>query len=134
MPDGRTRRIMSPETLAKLAESRKKSRVGIHEFMTAYLEGDSLRGIATTLGITVQSVKARVKTMRKAGINVPDRVLGGTGRRGGTRAGYSALTVAQLNKLIEGAKNGTLSISAAGVAMVGGEAITPESDDADSYL
>jgi hypothetical protein len=116
---------MSDETRAKLAISRAKPRTSVHEFVNEWVGHSTIYEIAAALDVSPASVQTRAKTLRKLGVKLPDRVLGGPGRGGGGgragRVGYSALTVQQLNLLISGAQNGTLEVDTNGRPVVDGQ-------------
>lgn len=130
--DGRSRRVMTDETRAKLAASRAKPRTSVHEFVHSWMNGETIVAIAAELDVTPASVQTRAKTLRKLGVKLPERPLGGRGRGGsrGTRAGYSALTVEQLNALIAGAQNGTLAVDSDGLPTVDGARVSDIGSDA----
>ena len=126
--DGRARKPMSEVTKAKLALARAKPRTGVHEFVGAWLDGDSIRGIAQALDVTPASVMSRAKVLRKLSVNLPERPSGATGRgAGGRRIGYSAGTVEALNALIAGTQGSNAVISA-------GRATVNDEDNADDIL
>lgn len=143
--DGRTARVMSEDTKARLVEARSKPRTPVHEFVRGWMDNATINEIATALDISAASVQSRAKGLRKIGVKLPERPLGGRGRIGGVagRAGYSAITVEKLNALIAGAQNGTLGVSSDGHPTINGSPIGDDgsvatsespSDDMDSLL
>lgn len=98
---------------AALAAARGKERVPAPEFVHAWMNGDTVLSIAATLELSVASVQARAKTLRKNGVKLPERPSGGPGRgsHNGARAGFSGDRINQLNALIEAAEAGRISMT-----------------------
>lgn len=67
-------------------------RVDYRETLVTYLRADSLTDCAKTLGISKATLSARIKVLKKAGVNVP-KITRSSGA-------LTQLEVSQLNSLI----------------------------------
>lgn len=67
--------------------------VDYRETLVVYLRSETTKEAAKTLGVSGQTLAARIKYLRKAGVKVPRK----TSRR---TAGFSKIELAQLNSLI----------------------------------
>lgn len=66
--------------------------VDYRETLVTYLRSETTKEAASTLGVSGQTLAARIKLLRKAGVNVP--------KKKGRGSALSMIEVAQLNNIV----------------------------------